>query len=297
MSVADVLLGAGFGLGLWLLGSGLRRQVRCEPVAGGGRLTRWVRGRGPVQAAAALAAAAVVVLATGWPVGGLLAGLGVWALPGSMMGARKTRQERLRRWEGLATWTESLVATLSGAAGLEQTIIATAVTAPTSIRPPVILLADALQRGVRLPDALRAFSVELADPVGDTVVAALLLASMQGAGRLAEPLHLLAVAARDDVAAQRRVEKGRAKAATDARLIIMVTLAMAVGLVVLNRGYLRPYDTLTGQMVLAVVGAMFAFGFRWLHRLAQHKDVSPVLDFGVEQPPRPGEQARAVSPR
>jgi hypothetical protein len=281
-----MLLGAAFGLGLWLFVGGLRRQVRAADPPGRGRLARIAQGRGPVQLAAAVVAAAVVALATGWPVGGLLAGLAVWTLPGIVIGAERGRQLRLQRLEGIATWTESLVATLSGAAGLEQTIIATAPTAPAPIRGPVLGLADALQRGARQPDALRGFSADLGDAVGDTVVAALLLASREGAGRLAEPLSLLAVAAREEVAAQRRVEKSRAKAATDARLIIMVTLTMAVGLVVFNRGYLHPYDSVTGQVVLAVVGALFAIGFRWLHKLAQHKELPRVLDLGAE----PGDQ-------
>lgn len=278
-----MLLGAGFGLGLYLLILGLRRQPRPAG-SGRGRLRRIVAGRGPIQMAAALAAAAVAALATGWPVGGLLAGLAVWALPGILMGAERARQTRLLRLEGIATWTESLVATLGGAAGLEQTIVATAPTAPTAIRGPVILLADALQRAVRLPDALRQFGTNLADPVGDTVVAALLLAAREGAGRLAEPLSLLAGAAREEVAAQRRVEKGRAKAATDARLIILTTLAMAVGLVVFNRGYLAPYDSTGGQVVLAIVGGLFAIGFRWLYKLSRPAELPRVLDLSAETP-------------
>ncbi len=84
------------------------------------------------------------------------------------------------------------------------------------------------------------------------------------------------------MAAQRRVEKSRAKAATDARLIIATTLAMAVGLVVFNRGFLHPYDSVAGQVVLATVGAMFAVGFRWLYKLSQQKDPPRVLDLGSE---------------
>ncbi len=281
-----MLLGAGFGLGVLLVAVGMRRLPRPDTPPGSGRLARLARGRGPIQVAAALVVAAVVVLATGWAVGGMLAAFAVWTLPGILMGAERARQARLRRLEGIASWTESLVATLSGAAGLEQTIIATAPTAPAPIRAPVVALAEALQRGVRLPHALRDFAVNLADPVGDTVAASLLLASTQGAGRLAEPLSLLASAAREEVAAQRRVEKGRAKAATDARMIIGTTLAMAVGLVVFNRGYLRPYDSLAGQVVLAVVGALFAVGFRWLHTLAQQRELPRVLDLGAEDHPR-----------
>ncbi|MGV9567376.1 hypothetical protein [Streptomyces sp. NPDC003480] len=45
---------------------------------------------------------------------------------------------------------------------------------------------------------------------------------------------------------------------------MITTLGMAVGLVVFNRPYLDPFDTLTGQVVLAVVGVLFAVSFTYL---------------------------------
>ncbi|GAA0479857.1 hypothetical protein Aca07nite_87700 [Actinoplanes capillaceus] len=269
--------GAVLAAGLLLLVDGLRRRPR--PVAAGrGRLTRWVRGRGPVQVAASLGAAAVVAGLTRWPVGALLAGLAVWTLPGMLMGGDKARGKRLARLDGIAAWTESLVATLRGAAGLEQTIIATAPSAPEPVRAPVLLLAADLRAGVPLPDALRNFSVNLADPVGDTVAAALVLAASEGAGNLAEPLSDLATAAREEVAAQRRVEKGRAKASTEARIVVVATLLVAAYLFVFNTGYLEPYSSAAGQVVLAVVGALFAVGYRWLYLLARPKELPRLLD-------------------
>ncbi|GIJ74064.1 type II secretion system protein [Virgisporangium ochraceum] len=277
-----LLLGAGFGLGIAIIVAGLRRDSRPLWTGRGGRWLAAMRGLGPIRVAAGLVSAAVVWVATGWLVGGVLTCLAEWALPGLIIGAEQARQNRLRRVEGIATWVESLVATLGGAAGLEQAIITTAPTAPAPIRPQVTAMADALRVGARLPEVLRGFSSEVGDPFADTVAASLLLASTQGAGRLADPLTLLASAAREEVAAQRRVERGRAKAATDARLIIATTLAMAVGLVVFNRGYLRPYDTVTGQIVLAVVGVLFAIGFRWLSRLARPQELPRVLEVSVE---------------
>ncbi|GIJ62406.1 type II secretion system F family protein [Virgisporangium aurantiacum] len=277
-----LLLGAGFGLGLAVVVSGVRRRVRPLSTVPGGRWLRPLRGLGPVQLASGLAAAAVVWLATGWVVGGILACLAAWTLPGLIIGAEQARQNRLRRLEAIATWVESLVATLGGAAGLEQAVITTAPTAPAPIRPEVTAMAAALRAGARLPDVLRGFARDVADPFADTVTASLLLASTQGAGCLADPLGLLAAAVRDEVAAQRRVERGRAKAATDARMIIATTLVMAVGLVVFNRGYLRPYDSVAGQVVLAVVGVLFAVGFRWLSRLARPRELPRVLDLSSE---------------
>jgi hypothetical protein len=286
MPYTAIGLGAGAGLGVWLIIDGIRPRPRPEST-GGNRLVEAARSRTPVHVAATLAAVALVGLTTGWPVGGLLAGCAVWALPGILAGAEHRRQARLARLQALATWTESLVATLGGAAGLEQTIIATAPSAPQVIRPEVSALAQALRDGARLEAALRAFAVNLADPVGDTVVAALVLAATDGASRLTEPLGLLATAAREEVAAQRRVERSRAKATTDAQLIIATTLVMAAGLVVFNRGFLRPYDTLTGQIVLAGVGVLFAVGFRWLHQLARHQNAPRVLDLTGTDPDAP----------
>ncbi|GIH16099.1 type II secretion system F family protein [Rugosimonospora africana] len=277
-----MLCGAVVGLGVLLVADGLRRAPRPVAAMGQGRVMQWVRSRGPVQVATAVAAAALVGLVTRWPVGALLAGLAVWTLPGMLLGAERVRQRRLERLDAIAAWTESLVATLAGAAGVEQTIIATARNPPAAIRPEVQALSVALRGGVPLPAALRGFAADLSDPVADTVVAALILAASEGTGRLTEPLNLLAEAAREEVAAARRVEKGRAKAASDARIVIITTLVMAVGLIVFNRGYLQPYSTTAGQVVLAVVGGLFAAGFRWLHRLSRPAELPRLLDLSAD---------------
>ena len=51
--------------------------------------------------------------------------------------------------------------------------------------------------------------------------------------------------------------------------MVGATLVMAVGLVLLNRGYLAPYDSALGQLVLLVIVGCFAGSFRWLARMAR----------------------------
>ena len=275
------LIGAAFGLGLWLVATGARRMPRPPATPLPAMVVRAAVGGGPVRLAATLAAAAVVGLLTRWPVGAVLAALTVWAAP-ALFSGEKQRATQIARLEAIAGWTELLHATLRGAAGLEQAIVATAPTAPEPFRAPVLALADALRGGTPLPRALRDFADELADPTADVVIAALLLASRQAAGNLGDALAGLAAAARDNVAARRRVEKSRARAATDARLVIATTLVMAVGLVVFNREFLAPYDSVAGQVMLAIVGAMFAIGIRWLHRMSQQAEPARVLDISPE---------------
>jgi hypothetical protein len=62
---------------------------------------------------------------------------------------------------------------------------------------------------------------------------------------------------------------------------------MAAGLVLLNRGYLAPYDSAAGQLVLLLAGAIFTAGFTLLRRMARHQQVSRILAPAAPGP-RPG---------
>jgi hypothetical protein len=44
---------------------------------------------------------------------------------------------------------------------------------------------------------------------------------------------------------------------------------LRLGLAVFNRGFLAPYDTATGQLVLLLVGAVFAASFLWLAKMTR----------------------------
>ena len=261
------LLGLGFGLGVWLVVDGLTRRPRRT--TGPSQLWRKVtEGGAPARAGAAVAAATVVGSWTRWPIAAVLTAIAVWALPQVMAGARQQRDAQ-RRVEAVAVWAESLRGTLQAAAGLEQAIAATASTAPEAIRPQVRALADAINAGVRLPDALRAFAQDLDDPDGDRVVAALLLAATGRARNLADQLGALAAAAREQAAARLRVQTEWSTTRTSVKVIIGITLVMAVGQILLNRSFLEAYDTPGGQVMLGLVGAMFGAGFWWLARLSQ----------------------------
>lgn len=102
------------------------------------------------------------------------------------------------------------------------------------------------------------------DPLADVVVAALITAAEQQASQLAPLLGELAESVREQVAMRQRIEAGRASVRTGVRVTVIVTLGMSLGLVVFNRPYLDPFNTWTGQVVMAVVGALFAVSFLYL---------------------------------
>ncbi len=276
------LLGAGVGLGVVLVVAGWRgvdlprpaRQTERAQIgraqAGRARLERASR-----RLALAVGSAVVVGAATGWPVGAVLAGLAGWGAPGLLSGAGR-HQAALGRIEAVAGWAEMLRDTMAASAGLEQAIVATAPLAPLPIRAEVATLAGRLETE-RLAPALRAFADEVADPTCDLVVAALVLAADHQTQRLGELLGTLAQAARDQATMRLRVEAGRARTRTSVKVIVGATGTLVAGLALVDRGYLAPYDTRSGQLVLVLVGGLFALSFLWLARMTRPANLERIL--------------------
>lgn len=261
-------LGLGAGVGLLLVITGWRGVDAHRPK----RVARWRPSRCGDQRVVPQVAAAVVVgvvtgVVTGWVVGAVLAGLACWALP-PVLGRDPRHAGQVVRIEAIATWTEMLRDTLAAAAGLEQAILATAPLAPAAIRPRISELSARLGNGERLAPALRVLADELADPTADLVIASLVLAAEHQARQLGELLGSLALAAREQASLRMRVQAGRARTRTSVRVIVGTTLGFAAAMVLLDRSYLAAYDSVIGQVMLLVVGALFAAGFAWLARIA-----------------------------
>ncbi|WP_220040742.1 type II secretion system F family protein [Streptomyces tateyamensis] len=274
-----LLLGAGFGGGAWLLYTGLR-PTESTTDRQEGRVLRWWRAHRPTRPGRRLAATVLtslaVFLVTGWPVAAPLAALAAWFLP-SLLGRDKDHERAVARIEAIASWTEQLRDTLAAAAGLEQALLATAATAPQAIRPQIADCAGRIRRGQRLSDALHELADGLADPLGDLVVIALLGAAGRQSGRLADLLAGLARSAREQALMRARTASSRARIRTSVRIVVATTLGMAIGLVVLNRSYLQPFDTAAGQLVLLLVGGLFAGAFAWLRRISAFAEPARLL--------------------
>jgi hypothetical protein len=75
-----------------------------------------------------------------------------------------------------------------------------------------------------------------------------------------------------------RVEAGRARTRTSVKVILGATGTLVLGLALFNRGYLAPYDTAVGQLVLLLVGGVFAIAFVWLSRMTRPASVERFLN-------------------
>jgi tight adherence protein B len=272
MSLVAWCAGAGMILALTLAISGLHSPS-----------PRRVRGSVPSSASAGLlarlglacAGGVFLGVATGWPVaalGGATAGFFLMEL----LSPKGTRHAPIERTEAIAVWTEQLRDTMAAAAGLQQAIVATAPLAPVPIRSEIERAATTAAREP-LPRVLRHLASDLADPTADLVVTALVLAASGDAQDLGDVLSTIASSARDDAIMRRHVDASRARTRTAVRTITAIALFTLVGLLIVGHGYLRPYSTAKGQVVLALVLACYGAGVAVLHRMGRERPVERIL--------------------
>jgi tight adherence protein B len=267
--------GAVLVVALGLAASGLRGR---PPEAGAGATTRWsVRAPADLVPRLVWAAAGAVVLgvSTGWPVAAL-GGLVLGYFGRELLAPRVLRHAGIERTEAIAAWTEQLRDTMAAAAGLQQAIVATAPLSPEPIRAEVVHAATSAERQPLVP-VLLALADDLADPTADLVVTALVLAASGQAQDLGEVLSTVASSARDDATMRRYIDASRARTRTAVRTITVVALATVVGLLVLGHGYLRPYSSVAGQLVLAVVLVCYGAGVGILQRMGREKPSERIL--------------------
>ena len=252
MSLFPTMCGAGCALGVvgLIMGSGEKRS--SSPRTSSQPSRQWF-----VHGAAALLAV-IVGFVTGWPVAALMAGAGAVALPHLMR--QTASSQATAHIEAVAVWTELLRDSLSASSGLAEALISTAQVAPAAIATPVTSLAERLTSGTHMNEALHQFARELDDPSADVVVAALLLAATARAQRLSELLTSLAISIREEVSMRLRIEASRASARSGVRSVIVFSLLFVVLLVAIGRSYLAPFDSSVGQLVLFVVGLLYAAG-------------------------------------
>lgn len=267
-----IIAGAVVGAGVLLLLHGLRRtELAEERVVRGGPGVLERLGR---RAAVALGVGLVILVWTRWPVAAI-AGVGLVLGWNGLFGGARAERRAQARIEGLAAWTESLRDTIAGAVGLEQAIPSTVYAASPAIQPQLLLMVDRLRVRVPLATALQGLADELDDPAADLVVTALIMnAKLRGPG-LRQVLTTLSESARAELDMRQRVGAERSSTRRSAQVVMGFSLLVMVLIAVFNRGYLEPYDTATGQLVLAVVVGLFGAGFAWMKRLS-----------GIEMPAR-----------
>ncbi|WP_412538651.1 type II secretion system F family protein [Longispora sp. K20-0274] len=226
---------------------------------------------------AAVAGFGVLVgVATGWPVAAILAAVAAWTLP-SVLGPDRAGKRQMARMEAIAAWSEDLTGTLRAGTGIEQAILTTALIGPPEIRLELDRLAFNLRTGVRLPQALRGFADDLADPTADLIVNVLLQAAQHQARDIAAGLEGVGQTARNQVSARLRIATKRASTQTSTRIVIAVVLGTVLLMGIFVGDFLSPYGTVVGQMVLAFVGVCFGGCLTWMVKAGRIGDLPRIL--------------------
>ncbi|WP_082346122.1 type II secretion system F family protein [Kitasatospora sp. MY 5-36] len=241
------------------------------PGTAGHRMVRLRR----VQLPLALAGAPLAWLFTGIPLTALLVPLAVFGLPW-LFDTTRPDTHRIERLEALSEWTQRIADVLLLGVGLNQAIVTSRRTAPAALEDEIGELAARLQARWRPEEALRAFADSLADATADKVLAALVLRAGDSGPGLARTLSDMADLVREEVRQRRAIEADRAKHRTTIRWLVgIIVLVVTVGS--FNTEYTRPYGTFLGQVVLAVVAALFVAIIAWMRALASHPPVPRLL--------------------
>jgi Flp pilus assembly protein TadB len=267
------------GIVLLVLELARRGAVQGMPPRRHVRVSRTTRNR----ALLALAAGIVVLAVTRWPVAMIAAALAVLFLP-AVISAR-TPTQRAAVLEGLEQWIRRLSDMLTASRGLEDALAASARQAPAAIAPAVQALSRRLAERTPAEAALRAFAADIGDPAGDRIAAALIIATGRRGGSVRDILNALARILARDIATRREIEADRAQHRTTVKWLTLFVLGFTV-LAILNRAYSAPYGTLTGQVVMALVVALYGAGLAWLSHLGSVPVPGRFLD------PDPGRSQR-----
>ncbi len=273
----SVLLGAVVGGGTVLLVHALtaREESRVAgPRSSLGRRLRSFGTRLPVAVGVGL----LILLLTRWVVAAVATGLLVlfWD---ALFGGAGAERRGIAKIEALAAWTESLRDTVAGAVGLEQAIPATAYAASPVIANELSTMSDRLRVRVPLPVALQRFAEEMDDASADLIIAALILNSRLRGPGLREVLTSLSESARAELDMRQRVSAGRRSTRRSVQIVTGVTLTFVFGLRIFNPGYVEPYGSPVGQVVLLLVIGIFGAGIMWLRRLSRFETPERFLHF------------------
>jgi len=288
-----VLLGALAGGGVFLLVIAIRGLPPRTAPRGPSRAERVIKDVVSVRGGVAMIVGILVLLLTRWVVAG--AGMALLAFSWRSLSGAASERRSMARLEGLATWTESLRDTIAGAVGLEQAIPSSIRVADGSIREPLMRLVDRLHTRMPMHTALRRFAEDLDDPSADMIIAALIINSRLRGPGLRDLLGALADSVREEMDMRRKVNATRRATRRSVQIVIGVSVAMALILAVLDRGFLAPYDSFFGQFVLAIIVALYGVGIVWLRRLARFDQPQRLLGVAAAVPSAPAAEPETVA--
>jgi tight adherence protein B len=217
---------------------------------------------------------AAVQLALGWPVVTAAAFLVGLALPvWYFRQRRESRRDVIQA--ALADAVDALRSAVRAGMSVEEGLASLARSGPEPLRPAL----GEMVRDLRLSgleEAVRRTQERLADPVFDTVAAALVMSHRVGGRNLTVVLEGLGRSVRQAVQVQREVRAQQAKNVLSARIIAALPVVLILAIRGINPGYLDVFSSPVGQALLALCLLSVAMGYAamlWTTRLPGNERV------------------------
>ena len=223
---------------------------------------------------AGAALAAVGQLMLGWPIVTVVAFLIGLALPSWYLRQRQDKRRSVLQ-AALAEAVDSLRAAVRAGISIEEGLASLARSGPVALRPALTELA----RDMRLSgfeEAVQRTQDRLADPIFDTVAAALLMSHRVGGRNLSTVLEGLSRSVRQAVQVEREVRAEQAKNVLSARIIAALPIFLILVIRGMNPAYLDVFSTPTGQALLALclLSTLVGYaGMLWATRLPGNERV------------------------
>ena len=218
--------------------------------------------------------AVVGQLMLGWPIVTVVAFLIGLALPSWYLHQRQESRRSVLQ-AGLAEAVDSLRAAVRAGISIEEGLASLARSGPVALRPALTELA----RDMRLSgfeEAVQRTQDRLADPIFDTVAAALLMSHRVGGRNLSTVLEGLSRSVRQAVQVEREVRAEQAKNVLSARIIAALPIFLILVIRGMNPAYLDVFSTPTGQAILALCLLSTIVGYAgmlWATRLPGNERV------------------------
>ncbi len=234
-------------------------------------------GQQPLRVAAAAVGGVVLFAITGWPLMLVLAPIAAVGLP-VLLSAPTNHDVVLL--QALDRWVRALAATLPTGKSVAESVRITARQAPEILRDPLALTVLRMDDRWSTEDALHAFADGFASPDADAVVASLVLAAERGGTGATATLTALSENIADRLRALREIETERAKPRIVVRQVTIITLSFLAFSLLTGRAFFEPYGTPVGQLVLAVLIAMYVGSLVILRRMTIPRSRDRILSRG-----------------
>lgn len=258
------LAGLGVGVGL-VLAVAAWRGVQFGADNGDGVGARLVASR--PRLVGAIAVAVVTFVMTRWVVVALVSAAIVLLWP-RLFGAVAEEQAVIARLEALAVWAEALRDTMATGSGLVEALRATSRRPPQELAFALKELATNLDNREPVEWSLRRLADAVDDPVGDQVIAALIMNARVQGRQLRTVLASLAESTRKTVQSRREVAADRRTVRRGVHIIMVVIGVMVAGMALFAPDYADTYRTAAGQVIMSVVMGLFGVGFMVIRQLA-----------------------------